>query len=220
MGKEIKITTLKLVFILVAVFGFNILSLQAAVDYVISANSISYTDNANLGADNVQAAIDGTCTKFSAKLNNMMEQVYPVGSIYISTSITSAKSVATTLGVGTWEKYAQGRTLIGEGTGTDSNGLVQTFKNSDVGGEYFHKLTTAEMPSHSHGVGILSDSSTKVSGNLDYTIGRSITNRIGWSDTEIMYGRVNAGYTQKVGENGNHNNIQPYITVYMYKRVS
>ena len=28
---------------------------------------------------------------------------------------------------GIWEKYSQGRTIIGEGTGTDSNGLVQTF---------------------------------------------------------------------------------------------
>ena len=216
MGKEIKITTLKLVFILVAVFGFNILSLQAAVDYVISANSISYTDNANLGADNVQAAIDGTCTKFSAKLNNMMEQVYPVGSIYISTSITSAKSVATTLGVGTWEKYAQGRTLIGEGTGTDSNGLVQTFKNSDVGGEYFHKLTTAEMPSHNHSVGI-GDKSIY----YDYVRNSSATGVIPYVPRIDLVSHSSSPITTDfVGNSEQHNNIQPYITVYMYKRVS
>lgn len=51
---------------------------------------------------------------------------------------------------GTWEKYAQGRTLIGEGAGTDSNGLVQIFSNGSTGGEYTHKLTISELPKHNH----------------------------------------------------------------------
>ena len=72
---------------------------------VISGNNISYVDNANLGVNNVQAAIDGTCTKFSSQLTNLkndvISQIYPIGSIYISTNITNASDLKEKLGVGT-----------------------------------------------------------------------------------------------------------------------
>ena len=51
---------------------------------VISANRISYTDNSSLGATDVQAAIDGTCTKFSNQLvtleSSIINKIYPIGS--------------------------------------------------------------------------------------------------------------------------------------------
>ena len=34
----------------------------AATTYVIDSNNVKYTDNSSLGVDNVQAAIDGTCS--------------------------------------------------------------------------------------------------------------------------------------------------------------
>lgn len=49
----------------------NILSSQAATNYAISANNISYSDNSNLGATNVQAAVDGTCSKVDTRLGNI-----------------------------------------------------------------------------------------------------------------------------------------------------
>ena len=81
--------------------------------------------------------------------NSMLDKIYPVGSIYMSTTYSTIEEVENAIG-GEWEKYAQGRTIIGEGTGTDSNGLVQTFSNGSTEGEYTHKLTISEMPSHSH----------------------------------------------------------------------
>lgn len=42
----------------------------AATTYAISSNKVSYTDNSGLGASNVQAAIDGTCTSFNEKLTS------------------------------------------------------------------------------------------------------------------------------------------------------
>ena len=58
------------------------LGTYAATNYVISANNIGYSDNSNLGAGNVQAAIDGTCSKVStvlaSKLNrNLIEITLP-----------------------------------------------------------------------------------------------------------------------------------------------
>ena len=43
----------------------------AATNYAISATKIGYSDNSNLGADNVQAAIDGTCSKVDTRLGNI-----------------------------------------------------------------------------------------------------------------------------------------------------
>ena len=43
----------------------------AATSYAISANKIGYLDNSSLGADNVQAAIDGTCTKVDTRLGSL-----------------------------------------------------------------------------------------------------------------------------------------------------
>ena len=176
--------------------------------------------------DNIDYDASGTMQDRLTALENtvsslkeeVINEIYPVGSIYMSTEDDTIEKVQSKFG-GIWEKYAQGRTLIGEGTGTDSNGLVQTFTNGSMGGEYTHKLTITEMPSHSHGIGILSDGKL-ISGNVDYTLGRNITNRIGWSDTETMYGRVNSGYTQNVGGSNRHNNVEPYIVTYMYRKIS
>ena len=130
-------------------------SSYAATTYVINANKIGYSDNSNLGVDNVQAAIDGTCTKFSSQLTNLkndvVSQMYPVGSIYISTNITSAKDLSDKLGVGTWESYGKGKTLIG----VDSSD--NDYKNvNKTGGSKTVKLNTSNLPSHSHVIPSLS----------------------------------------------------------------
>ena len=81
--------------------------------------------------------------------NSMLDKIYPVGSIYMSTTYSTIEEVENAIG-GEWEKYAQGRNIIGEGTVNDSNGLVQTFSNGSMDGKYTHKLTIAEMPKHNH----------------------------------------------------------------------
>ena len=49
----------------------SIYGAYAATTYAVSATKISYSDNSNLGVDNVQAAIDGTCTKFNEQLTEL-----------------------------------------------------------------------------------------------------------------------------------------------------
>lgn len=68
---------------------------------------------------------------------------YPVGSIYMSVNATNPSTI---LGGGTWERIAQGRTLIGEGTSD------KAFSAGATGGESSHALSISEMPSHSHSV--------------------------------------------------------------------
>ena len=194
----------------------------AATSYAINASKIGYSDNSSLGVDNVQAAIDGTCTKFSNQLTNLKENiidtVYPVGSIYTSESDTTIDSVESrfkTFGKETkWEKYGEGKTLVGEGTGTDSTGISQTFSvsnNSKNLGEYNHTLTIDEMPSHAHTTAVFWDVS-RIEENFLTNLWIS-----GGKSVETTYGT--SAPTDSTGGGLSHNNIQPYVTVYMYKRI-
>lgn len=236
--------------IMIAVI-ISIGGVYAATTYAISASKIGYTDNSSLGVDNVQAAIDGTCSQFSTKLNNIMEQIYPVGSIYITTSISDPKVVASTLGVGTWESYATGRTLIGAG----SNGMTSYSANTTGGKETTSvTLTTANLPSHAHTY----DKSSSTTGSHILTIAEmpshnhvvqfafagnsgagSVVTVPGYPNINKS-GQYEVGSVSNTGGNSGHthsislsststgtvgsskaisvNNVQPYVTVYMYKR--
>ena len=222
---------------------------------VISGNNISYVDNANLGVNNVQAAIDGTCTKFSSQLTNLkndvISQIYPIGSIYISTSISTVSELEKTLGVGTWESYATGRTLIGAG----SNGMTSYSANTTGGKETTsvtlttanlpshahtydksssttgsHILTIAEMPSHNHVVQF-AFAGNSGAGSVITVPGYPSTNKSGQYEVgSVSNTGGNSGHTHSISLSSastgtvgsskaiNINNVQPYVTVYMYKR--
>ena len=68
-----------------------------------------------------------------------LDKIYPVGSIYISTTLKTTEEVTAALGGGEWVSYGDGRVL--RGTTGEAN---QTGGNSDI------SLTTANLPSHSH----------------------------------------------------------------------
>ena len=146
--------------------------------------------------DDVQEIINESMLE--AKLN-----MYPIGSIYIS---VSEQNPSEYIG-GTWKSYGQGRTLVGAGTGTDSNNTKKVFAINSTGGEYQHKLTTSEMPSHTHGINSADQES---SGAWGYGIS--------WDGKGAM-----ASGTSRISNTGGgqyHNNIQPYIVTYIWKRVS
>ena len=80
-------------------------------------------------------------------------------------------------------------------------GAGETYTGGDTGGEATHTLTTDEIPSHSHG----SVYSGDVSG----------TKRYPWftgSGDKMDYGSISVGGGQA------HNNMPPYLVVYMWKR--
>ena len=58
---------------------------------IINSKDVYYEDKSGLGVNNVQDAIDGTCTKFNNNLTNLkkelLNQMYPVGSVYISATL-------------------------------------------------------------------------------------------------------------------------------------
>ena len=139
------------------------LGTYAATTYAINAAKIGYSDNSDLGATNVQAAVDGTCVKFSNQLVNLKKEVinemYPKGSIYISetdSSVTAVQNRFKSFGkTTTWVAYGSGKTLIG------SDG--STYKAGTTGGSssVSTTLTTANLPSHTHDISHTHTTSTK-----------------------------------------------------------
>ena len=83
--------------------------------------------------------------------NTFFDRMHPVGTIYTVTGV--ATNPSTLLGRGTWVATGQGRVLVGEGTGSDSNGFNKTVSDGQTFGEYQHTMTQNELASHSHGTG-------------------------------------------------------------------
>ena len=156
----------------------------------------------------------GAVTK--AKLaTDALELAYPVGSIYMNASDSTNPS--TLLGFGTWVAFGAGRVLIGKGSGSDDQPTPETvsFTAGDEGGEYNHTLSIDEMPAHTHGIQVTKrvtgDDAANQSPPKVLTSNRNVTT----ATVDI------ADMTAKsTGGGQSHNNLQPYIVVYMWKRTA
>ena len=127
------------------------------------------------------------------------ETLYPVGSIYMSATTATTSEVEAMFG-GTWEAFGIGRTLVGVDPEDED------FAEAELtGGEKTHTLTVSEIPSHYHG-GIKTVSS-ETSGDQQQGV-----------NTGRYYG--NDLNTSSTGGGQAHNNLQPYITCYMFKRIA
>ena len=141
----------------------SITSSYAIAETLIKSVDVSYVDNAKLGATNVQAAIDGTCTKFSNDLQSFLLKVYPVGSIYISYDSTNPG----TLFGGTWEVFGKGQTLVGiDSSQTEFSTVGKTGGAKNIS----TTLSIANLPSHSHIIPTLSGTAES-SGDHTHTLG-------------------------------------------------
>ena len=129
--------------------------------------------------------------------SQMIDKIYPVGSIFMSATLSTAAAVGNALG-GTWTAWGVGRVPVSVDTSqTEFNTTEKT------GGEKTHTLTVSEIPAHNHG-GYYTGSSTQHKGYDWY----------GTSGSDMAYDAISTGGS------GAHNNLQPYITCYMYKRTA
>lgn len=115
----------------------------------------------------------------------------PIGTILITISNTNP---STYLG-GTWARFANGRTLVG----VDENDSVTLMKTANNTGGSTNPLTR-----HSHDI-------SRVNGTTQSAIGATIS----WSDLPN-----NGGVVKESGDNTNHNNWQPFMTVYFWRRTA
>lgn len=149
----------------------------------------------------------------------IFDLIYPIGSIYISATLTTVEQVQALFG-GKWELFGEGRCLVGKSTETEFNTLLKT------GGEATHTLTTSEMPSHRHRLLSAANYSTNCNGLTGYNTTQvgGIANSNGtevYCDISASSNNAlgsNVPYVENTGGGKSHNNLQPYIVVSMFRR--
>lgn len=131
-------------------------------------------------------------------IKELLDAVYPVGSLYMS--VNSAEP--SILFGGTWERLKD-RFLLAAG---------DSYAAGAAGGEAAHTLTVGEMPKHHHNLYVrgFDNSSSKeaiVNGSYNYT---SVQSNAGQAELIIS----------STGGSAAHNNMPPYLAVYMWKRTA
>lgn len=166
-----------------------------------------WSENANINAYKI---VDGELTYDSDKDTELqalwesqkiatktitINDIYPVGSIYMNINSTNPSE----LFGGTWEQIKDTFLLA----------CGDTYSNGATGGEATHTLTIQEMPSHQHNV-------------LEANGGGYAAP---FTEEGFLYQASNIGYwsttrTDFAGGNQPHNNMPPYLAIYVWKRIS
>ena len=150
-------------------------------------------------------------------VDNIISYIYPVGSIYISVNSTNPSS----LFGGTWVQLKDTFLLACGDTYSSDSSDVTTAQH----GEATHTLTTNEMPSHTH----TQDAHSHKQGNSTVVYNSSGSQHLYGSgsgtvvslNTNVGINTNNATATnQNTGGGQAHNNMPPYMSVYMWKRTA
>lgn len=130
-----------------------------------------------------------------------VDLAHPVGSLYFSTDPTNPSQ----LFGGEWEQWGKGRVPVGIDTNdSDFNTVEKT------GGEKTHKLTVQELASHSHGF---------QGGSALFAQPNQGIKGLGPGSYWVEgVGAISS--TSNAGGDQPHNNLQPYITCYIWKRTA
>jgi hypothetical protein len=124
---------------------------------------------------------------------------FPVGFIYMSTSSDNPSAIYPGT---TWVAWGSGRVPVSVDTNNNNFNVVEK-----TGGSTTHTLTINEMPSHNHKANGWGGVSSNLGNGDSY---RNAMKDVVSSDLTT----TNAGSSQA------HNNLQPYITCYMFKRIT
>ena len=154
------------------------------------------------------------------------DQIYPIGAIYMSTVSTNP---ATLFKIGNWEALPAGRVLLAQGTST----WGVNYSAGSTGGEDKHTLTVSESAPHNHTGSATTSGSTHTHAlTMQASHGKSGNGGVPrFSDGDIWSGYKTQNLSA-AGEHSHaitinnsgggqaHNNMQPYLSVYMWKRTS
>ncbi len=161
-------------------------------------------------------------------IESFSKAIYPVGSIYMSVNATNPSAYFG----GTWVAWGAGRVPVGINTSDSNFNTVEK-----TGGAAAVTLSATQIPSHTHAKGTLATASagahthnlqnqkapwgTNASNRVlvDATSGyTAVTNKA--TTSAGAHSHTVSGSTAATGGGGSHNNLQPYIVCYMWKRTA
>jgi microcystin-dependent protein len=162
--------------------------------------------------------------KFSTALK---DSIHPVGIILETTEESTAAAFQTKIGFGTWEAYGSGKVTVGIDSGDDDFDAIGSGTNTNgTTGAKTHTLTQAEM-NHNHiwattgGTGADISIAVTTNGSRNDTFdgngdSRELTSDGALSGTNYTDNNRALDSTSVTA----HNNLQPYIVVYRYRRTA
>lgn len=193
------------------------------------------------------AAVKKDIEDLKPKIDSVLSKAYPVGAIYCSTVETNPHDL---FGFGTWEYIEQGRVLLSQGDkySAGSTGGAETHtlttqempkhnhdENTSEGGGHTHTGTAQEAGEHTHKgyaymtytkgtgsfIGFPDGNKYGVRPNVNYSYDIDVQASGAHNHTIAIDSAGN--HTHAINQEGGgqaHSIMQPYLSVYMWKRVS
>lgn len=199
---------------------FNNIATAVATKADIASPTFTGTPLAPTASAGTNTTQLSTTAFVTAAIAAAKEALYPVGSIYVNAGVTT--NPGTLLGFGTWVAFGAGRVMVGlNGSDSSFDTLEETGGSKDaVVVSHTHTATVTD-PGHNHVI------------QVSNTSGASIDDRLAGSGADYGIQNVNdSGTTVKTnttgitvansttGSSGTNANLQPYITVAMWKRTA
>jgi hypothetical protein len=198
-----------------------------AVAVATKADSASPTFTGTPALPTGTTAVTQTATDDSTKLATtafvqdvaaaVKEALFPVGSIYINAGVTT--NPATLLGFGTWTAFGAGRVMVGlNGADPLFDALEETGGSKDATlVSHTHTATsTVTDPGHNHTL----TSGDPTGGQPYQSVGNNANDVVNQSTSTATTGITVATTNSTEGSSGTNANLQPYITVAMWKRTA
>jgi len=195
---------------------FNNISVAIATKADLASPTFTGTPAAPTASAGTNSTQIATTAYADAAIAAAKQALYPVGSIYINAGVTT--NPATLLGFGTWTAFGAGRVMVGlNGSDTLFDALEETGGSKDaIVVSHTHTATVTD-PGHVHTM----DRHSEVSNIQKGTVGDNGTfasSRFTAGMSTELTGITVANSTE--GSSGTNANLQPYITVAMWKRTA
>jgi len=200
---------------------FNNIATAVATKADLASPTLTGTPAAPTASSGTNTTQIATTAFVTAALQSM----YPVGSIYINAGVSTNPN--TLLGFGTWTAFGAGRVMVGlngsdslfdalEETGGSKDAIAVAHTHTYSGSTSTASLTgnfqTSKPPSAS---GIVSIQATGIAFAADGAQSSGIQYGI-----DASHSHTYSGTTASEGSSGTNANLQPYITVAMWKRTA
>jgi hypothetical protein len=153
-----------------------------------------------------------------AVTRQQLHAIYPVGSIYINA--TNSTNPGTLLGFGTWTAFGAGRVMVGFNAGDPLfDAAEETGGSKDaIVVSHTHTGSTNTTGDHSHTAGYTNGSSGSAGTGVPLSNFGSTGSTTFFTSSSGSHSHTFT--TDSTGSSATNANLQPYITVYMWKRTA